>query len=139
MNTERRKQRNFLNFYFLYSYNIWRWLKAEKVRYTKKELSHKRKLLLKIYGFHKSLVIKLIHNVRYQFKTNNAHFLIAPFLIFIFCNFKFLDHFTQIFRFTAHLLTSCCTFFRCCRIRLYDIIDLFNSIINLLDFCCLCL
>ena len=41
--------------------SISRWLKAEKVRYAEKELSNKRRLLLKIYGFHKSLVIKLIH------------------------------------------------------------------------------
>ena len=29
------------------------WLKAEKVRDAEKELSHKRRLLLKICGFHK--------------------------------------------------------------------------------------
>ena len=33
--------------------SIPRWLKAEKVRYAEKELSHKRRLLLKICGFHK--------------------------------------------------------------------------------------
>ena len=35
--------------------SISRWLKAEKVRYAEKELSNKRRLLLKIYRFHKSL------------------------------------------------------------------------------------
>ena len=33
--------------------SISRWLKAEKVRYAEKELSNKRRLLLKICGFHK--------------------------------------------------------------------------------------
>jgi len=40
--------------------SISRWLKAEKVRYAEKELSNKRRLLLKIYRFHKSLSIYIL-------------------------------------------------------------------------------
>ena len=40
--------------------SISRWLKAEKVRYEEKELSNKRRLLLKIYRFHKSLSIYIL-------------------------------------------------------------------------------
>ena len=40
--------------------SISRWLKAEKVRYVEKELSNKRRLLLKIYRFHKSLSIYIL-------------------------------------------------------------------------------
>ena len=40
--------------------SISRWLKAVKVRYAEKELSNKRRLLLKIYRFHKSLSIYIL-------------------------------------------------------------------------------
>ena len=83
-----------------------------------------------------------IHNVSaFLYKINDSYIFMTSFDIYIilFCYFKFTNHFTQVFCFAAHLLAGCSTFLRCRRIGLYNIINLFNSFINLLDFCCLCL
>ena len=59
------------------------------------------------------------------------------YVLFELCNLKHADQFTQILSLTAHLLTGSRTFLGCCGIRLYNVIDLLDSFIDLMDCCCL--
>ena len=60
-------------------------------------------------------------------------------VLFELCNLKLADQFTQILSLTAHLLAGSRTFLGCCGIRLHNVIDLLNSLVDLMDRCCLCL
>ena len=75
----------------------------------------------------------------YSCRSNTHSTYSIMYVLFELCNLKLADQFTQILSLTAHLLTGSRTFLRCCGIRLYNVIDLLNSLVDLMDRCCLCL
>ena len=73
----------------------------------------------------------------YSCRSNTHSTYSIMYVLFELCNLKLADQFTQILSLTAHLLTGSRTFLGCCGIRLYNVIDLLDSFIDLMDCCCL--
>ena len=73
----------------------------------------------------------------YSCRPNTHSTYSIMYVLFKLCNLKLADQFTQILSLTAHLLTGSRTFLGCCGIRLYNVIDLLNSFVDLMDCCCL--
>ena len=73
----------------------------------------------------------------YSCRSNTHSTYSIMYVLFELCNLKLADQFTQILSLTAHLLAGSRTFLGCCGIRLYNVIDLLDSFIDLMDCCCL--